>query len=221
MSKPTFSKYDIVGENNPYWIIAEPMLFKIWADGIRQTRLLKLHFANMFSMIIHIIYFLGGTVVRIAALIGSLFLVYLALPQTLTISFETIFDTDFDPSGMNNLWLYRLLGYTILVKSVLFLLSGFTVFVRDLIIYLVLMATNMAPLRIIAKGLQKEQWLSQCIAKTSFMGTYIVQTMTATPFENQHKWDYVFDLYMNSNRPSAREQLERLSDEYSKAIVRA
>jgi hypothetical protein len=210
----------MVGENNPYWIMAEPMLLKIWADGILRTPSLNLHFANVFSLIVNMIFFSGGVALRPAAVMAALLLGYFAFPRTLFVAFETIVDTDFEASGINNLWLYRLLALAILIKVSLFLFNGFTVFARDLLIYLALMLTNMTPLRIIAKGLQNERYFAQCIAKTSFMGTYIVQTMTATPFENQGKWDRVFNLYMNSNQPSAREQLEHLSDEYSSALVR-
>ena len=83
------------------------------------------------------------------------------------------------------------------------------------------MFTNMRPLRMIARGLQNETYFAQYVAKTSFMGTYIVQTMTATPPDDQIKSDRIFDLYLNSNQPTAREQLERLSDEYSNGLVSA
>lgn len=75
------------------------------------------------------------------------------------------------------------------------------------------MLTNMAPLRFIAKHLQQENYFAQALVKAPFMGTYIIQTMTATSGEDRNKWDQVFNLYMNSNRASAREQLERLSEE--------
>ena len=77
----------------------------------------------------------------------------------------------------------------------------------------------MMPLRLIARHLQKGSALAQAVAKTSFMGTYIVQTMTATPREDQQQWDTVMNLYMNSNQLSAREQLERLPAEYNLGTV--
>ncbi len=27
-------RYTIAGENNPYWLLVEPILLRIWADGI-------------------------------------------------------------------------------------------------------------------------------------------------------------------------------------------
>src|SRR5712671_1813833 len=218
MTKSTFRKYNIAGEHNPCWIMAEPILLKIWADGILRTPYLNLQFANVFCIIVHVTFFLGGASLRIAAVMAVLIPAYLAFPQTLSVSFEAIFGADFDPSSVNNLWLYRLLGYVIMIKASLFLLGGLAMFLRDVIFYLALMLTNMLPLRIIARSLQNDRYFGQYIAKASFMGTYMVQTMTATPLEDRNKWDKVFNLYMNSNQVFAREELERLSSEFSNCL---
>ena len=36
-------KYNIFGENNPHWLMAEPILFDIWADGIFKSKSRSLH----------------------------------------------------------------------------------------------------------------------------------------------------------------------------------
>jgi hypothetical protein len=77
----------------------------------------------------------------------------------------------------------------------------------------------MMPLRIIARNLQKGSAMAQMVAKISFMGTYIVHTMTATTPENQRKWDTVMNLYMHSNKAFAREKLERLATEFSLDVL--
>ena len=46
MEKIKFSKHNIVGENNPYWTIAEPILYDIWSDGILKATSRSLHSVN-------------------------------------------------------------------------------------------------------------------------------------------------------------------------------
>ena len=128
-------KFSIAGENNPYWIMAEPTLLKIWADGILHARYFNLHLANIGSLIVNIIFFVGDMALRSGALVVALVLGYLAFPQTALISFEKVLDTASVPSSIGNLWLYRLLGYVILIEAVVFVLKELTGFLRDFSIY--------------------------------------------------------------------------------------
>ncbi len=61
--------------------------------------------------------------------------------------------------------------------------------------------------------------MAQAVAKTSFMGMYIVETITATSREDQHQWDTVMSLYMNSNQSFAREKLESLAAEHNLGTI--
>lgn len=50
------------------------------------------------------------------------------------------------------------------------------------------------------------------------MGAYLVQSVGMVPDKAQTEWDRVFDLYLRSNTPDGREQLEKLTDEWSKKL---
>lgn len=216
-------KYNIIGENNPNWVIAEPMLFEIWAEGILKTASKELQFVNILALAVEISMFLGSMALRIAVVALIIFLGYSLFPQTLSLSFDLVFSgaeitrIQYNHLNSNILWMYELLGYVILIKSVMFLLGKtFTEFVINSCSYLIMMLTNMIPLRFIARGMQKERYFAQILAKTTFMGTYIVQTIAATSPEVQNQWDKIINLYENSNDPSAREELIRLSESHAK-----
>lgn len=111
----------------------------------------------------------------------------------------------------SNLWIYKLLGYVILIKSVLFVFGkNFTDWVQDTTLYLLLMVTGMIPLKWIARGLIKESYFAQLAAKTSFMGMHMAQTISAAPPEIKQQYDKMIDLYQKSNDEKARKQLEEL-----------
>jgi hypothetical protein len=218
--RAAFKKHSIPGDNNPCWTLAEPILLQIWAEGILSSTYLGLQLVNLFSLIVSIFFFLLGTTLRLMAAASLLFLAFLIFPETLSTCFNLLF-SDWTPnyivSNAGSQWLYVLLGYAILIKSILFVLgSNFSDLVRDTVIQISLMLTNMVPLKLIARGLQKENFLAQAVAKTAFMGVYIVQTMTATPMRFQREWDKVFDLYLKSNRPSERDELERIAERFAK-----
>jgi len=218
MTQASFTRHTLATESNPSWLIAEPVLFDIWAAGILKTSSGKLQLVNALSFFTSAFFFAGGMALKIAAVITTLFLGYLCFPQTLLASLDAVFSglniSDGDFNG-NRPWLYELLGYIIVIKSVLFLLGkGFANFIGETCFQLLLALTNMMPLRLIAKGLQKENYVAQLIAKTSFMGMFLSQTIAVTP--NSEQWDKVFDLYSKSNDSAAREELEELSARHSK-----
>jgi hypothetical protein len=123
------------------------------------------------------------------------------------------------PTDGPDVWIYKLVGYGIIIESTVIVLAGLPSFLLGCLFHFALAATNMMPLRIIARNLQKGSAMAQMVAKISFMGTYIVHTMTATTPENQRKWDTVMNLYMHSNKAFAREKLERLATEFSLDVL--
>ena len=115
----------------------------------------------------------------------------------------------------STLWVYKLLGYVILIKSVIFVFGkNFTDWVRDTALYLLMMVTGMIPLKWIARGLIKENYFAQLAAKKSFMGVHMAQTISAAPPEIEQKHDKIIDLYQKSNDENARKQLEELCATY-------
>ena len=210
-------KYNLIGENNPYWTIAEPLLMKTWADAIVQTPALNLHLANLASFAASLLFWGGGAIMRLAAVSGVLAIAYVLSPEVLFSSLHALLWPS--PTDGPDMWIYKLVGYGIIIESTVIVLTGLRSFLLDCLIYFALAVTNMMPLRIIARNLQKGLAMAQMVAKTSFMGTYFVQTMTPTTPENQRKWDTVMNLYINSNKAFAREKLERLATEFSLDVL--
>ena len=200
--------YTIAGENNPYWIVAEPILFQIWAEGIPKASVIELHITNLMSFAISTIGFLIGVLLR-SAVVGALFFItYLIVPEWLINN----------PSGT---WLYQVISIILIVSSVGFVLGErLFCFIGECLAYLFFAITNMIPLRLLACGLRKERYLAQAVAKTSFMGMYIVQTIDSLPRKSQEEWRRVFDLYEQSNTLSAREELEKLAAIRSRSAKR-
>ena len=143
-----------------------------------------------------------------------LFICYSIFPQTLSMSFDLIF------SGMQmrkDLWVYQLLGYAIIIKSVLLIFGdNFKDFIVESILCQLFFLTNMLPLLYLAKGLKKESCIAQLIAKKPLMGMLVVQFVAAMPPDSISRWDKVFDLYEHSNHSTSREELERLAEEHAK-----
>lgn len=222
MIKNSFKKYTIAGEENPNWVIAEPILLKIWADGILKASLRRLQYIQILSWIVSVIFFLGGFALRLS-LVGLILLGgYWLFPQTFLMALDLVFSSveiggvEYARFSKSYLWLYELLGYVIVIKAVIFLLGGgFVTFVKDSCLYFLLILTNMFPLKIIAKGLQRGDYFAQLIAKTSFMGMNMAQSIRAAPLNERSQWDRVLGLYENSNNPLAREELEKLAEEFS------
>jgi hypothetical protein len=119
-----------------------------------------------------------------------------------------------------DLWAYKLLGYAFIIKSVVFIFGdNFKRFIVESSLCLLLLMTNMLPLRYLAKGFKKESHIAQIIAKSPFIGELIVQFALAMPQDSLNHWDEVSGLYESSNRSSAREELERLAEEHAKKTI--
>ena len=213
MSETSFKKFNICGDENPYWLMVEPILFDIWADGIQKAKTSQLQGINMLSWVIGVSKFLGEVILKLAFLASMLFICYSIFPETLSKSFDLIFSRMYMGS---DLWAYQLLGYAIIVLSALFIFgNSFKEFVLDSCLNLFLLITNMLPLRYLAKGLKKESYVAQAIAKSPFMGVHIVIYAAGMHRDSVNQWDKVFNLYSNSNRPLVREELEKLAKEHA------
>lgn len=210
-----FKKYTIAGETNPVWQIAEPVVLKVWAEGMRGASYPQLYLIHLMGLVVSTGMFLGGFILRLLVVAIILLVGYALFEQPLSLAFDAVFPsiglnlaTNVDDS---NLWLYRLLGYVILIKSVIFVFGkNFTDWVQDTVLYVLMMTTGMILLQWIARGLLNENYFAQLLAKTSFMGMLMAQTISAAPAEAKNKYDKIYDLYMNSNKEEKRRELEDL-----------
>ena len=212
-----FKKYTIAGENNPIWQLAEPVILKTWAEGMTKASYPELYLIHFMALLISTGMFLGGFILRILVVAFILFVGYIIFEQTLALAFTSIFPSIVLDTTTNrnvaegSLWFYQLLGYVILIKSVLFIFGkNFTGWVQDSLLYILMMTTGMIPLVWIANGLLKENYFAQLIAKSSFMGMHIAQTISAAPPEIRNEYDRIYDLYTHSNREDKRRELEEL-----------
>ena len=216
-----FKKYTIAEESNPVWQIVEPVILKIWADGMCKASYPQLYLIHFMALLLASVMFLGGFLLR-ALLVGTILLLgYAVFEESLTLAFSTVFSSfGIDTTIMNNvddssLWIYQILGYVILIKSVIFVFGkNFTDGVQDIALYLLMMVTGMIPLKWIARGLTKENYFAQLAAKTRFMGMHMAQTISAAPHEIEQQHDKIIDLYQKSNDENARKQLEELCANY-------
>lgn len=216
-----FKKYSIAGVNNPIWQLVEPVILKTWAEGMYKASYPKLYIIHFMALLLALVTFLGGFVLRILLVGAILFLGYTVFEESLTLAFSAIFPAiDIDITIMNNggkssLWAYHLLGYIILIKSVIYIFGkNFTEWFQDTALYLLFMFTGMVPLKWIARGIIKENYFVQLFSKKEFMGMHIAQTISAAPPEIEQQYDKLFDLYQRSNDENARKQLEKLCETY-------
>jgi hypothetical protein len=216
--------YTIAGENNPYWVLVEPILLRIWADGIPKASSIDLHVVNGLSLVVSAVGFAFGLLVRAAAVGGFLIVGFLLFPQTIELALGSLFSSlsSVDQMAMSPSWIYRLTGYAIVITSVAFVLGDRLFrFLGEFLLYLLIAVTHVAPLRLLAFGLRKENYVAQAIAKTSFMGMYLVQSVGGLPDESQAEWNRALDLYTRSNTSSGRDQLEKLADDWSRKLVKS
>jgi hypothetical protein len=210
-----FKKYTIAGETNPVWQIVEPVILKTWAEGMRGASYSQLYLIHLMGLLVSTGMFLGGLILRLLLVALILLMGYALFEQPLSLAFDAVFpSTGFNLTmnvDGNSLWLYQFLGYVILIKSVLFVFGrNFTDWVQDTALYMLMMITGMIPLQWIARGLLKENYFAQLLAKTSFMGILMAQTISASPATARNKYDKIYDLYMNSNKEEKRRELEHL-----------
>ena len=115
----------------------------------------------------------------------------------------------------SSLWIYALLGYVLLITSVVFIFGkNFTYWVHETALNILMVVTGMIPLKWVARGLTKESTFAQWAAKTPVMSVLITQTMSAAPPDIEKQHDKIIDLYMKSNDENARKQLEELCSTY-------
>lgn len=212
-----FKKYTIAGENNPVWQLAEPVILKTWAEGMCKASYSELYLIHCMALVMSTIMFLGGLTLRLVVVAFVLFAGYAIFEQTLALAFTAVFPSiEFVTTRQSNItegsfWLYRLLGYVILIKSIIFIFGkNFTSWIIDSALYILIMVTGMIPLKWIAQGLLKEKYFAQLLAKSSFMGMHMAQTIPAAPPEISNKYDRIYDLYTNSNKEEKRKELEEL-----------
>ncbi|MDZ7686943.1 MAG: hypothetical protein U5O39_19970 [Gammaproteobacteria bacterium] len=216
------TKFTLAGENNPNWQMAEPLLLKIWARGILASDTSRLYVVIVMSWVVSSAFFLFGFLLRLAAVVAAGYVLSQLVPNaasvTLNLLFSSLESTDLPSTDW--LWMYELAGYTMLVLAIIFVLgSNLAEFLRDTLICMFLMVTGMAPLRWLGRGLAKEQYFAQLVAKAPFMGVYLTQTIGAAPRPIAHEWDHVFDLDMNSNDEGLRKKLEALAkDEEAEGV---
>lgn len=216
-----FKKYTIAGESNPVWQIVEPVILKIWSEGMRKASYSQLYLIHFMALLLSTIMFLGGFFLRILIIGSILLLGYALFEEFLTLTFSAVFPS-FETNislmtnvTQNTLWIYKLLGYGIIIKIIIFVFGkNFTNWLRDTSLYLLIMVTGMIPLKLIAQGLIKENYFAQLAAKTSFMSIHMAQTISAAPSEIVQKHDKIIDLYQKSNNEDARKQLEELCATY-------
>ena len=77
-----FKKYTIVGENNPLWQLVEPVILKMWADGMRKASYPKLYLIHFMALLLSTAMFLGGFVLRIFLVGSILFLGYVVFEES-------------------------------------------------------------------------------------------------------------------------------------------
>jgi hypothetical protein len=210
-----FKKYTIAGENNPVWQVVEPLILNTWAKGMLQASTTTLFTVHFMMLIMGSVFFLTGFIVRLFIMAIVLIAIYAIIPGPFSLSFAAIFPAaglDFRAdTGGNWILLYQLLGYVVLIKSVLFLFGkNFNSWLFETIFYLLLMVTGMLPLRWIATGVIDEKYFVQGFLKTHYMGGYIVKSINAAPPFIQKNYDELFELYMDSNSEESRKKLEDL-----------
>ncbi len=197
--------------------MVEPILFKIWAEGMLRASYSQLYTVHFMALLVNTGMFLGGFVLR-ALLTGSiLFLGYTIFEEPLTLAFIAVFPSFEMKTAImthineSNFWVYKLLGYVILIKSVLFIFGdNFKVLLQETTLYLLMIVTAMIPLKWIAQCLVRENFFAQFFAKSSLMSLYMTQTLSAAPSEIDQKYTRIFGLYKESNDENARKELEEL-----------
>jgi hypothetical protein len=133
-----FKKYTIAGESNPIWQIVEPVILKIWADGMSKASYFQLYLIHFMALLLSTVVFFGSFVLRVLLIGFILFLGYAVFEESLSLAFFAVFPSfEMNTTIMANvnestLWVYKLLGYVILIKSVIFVFgNNFTDWMRD------------------------------------------------------------------------------------------
>lgn len=215
-----FRKYTIVGEGNPVWQLVEPAILKLWATGMLKASYVSLYLVHVMVLLVATAMFVLSFCFRFLLLTAIFVLAYIAFEEALTEVLGTVLvlpemngaRATLPPS--DELWMHQLAGYVVVITAVVSVLlvlgKPFIVWVRDVVLYLLFMITLMVPLKWIARGLLRESYFAQLIAKSSFMGAHIAGTIAAAPPEITRQHDRLIELYQGSNDESTRKELEQL-----------
>lgn len=211
-----FKKYTIAGESNPMWQLAEPAILKTWAEGMAKASIPDLYLTHVMALFMSSIMFLGGFILRLLVVGVTLLIGYVLFEQTLSLAASAVIPgietggAAVRDLGEGKQWPYQMLGYVIIIKATIFVFgSNFTSWLSDCSLYLLLMILGMVPLKWIAGGLLKDNYFAQLIAKSSFMGVEIAQTISAAPRETRERYERIYELYLNSNSEVERRELEK------------
>ncbi|MHB1358149.1 MAG: hypothetical protein ACYCWC_01045 [Rhodocyclaceae bacterium] len=208
-------RYTIAGDN-PVWQVVEPVLLRTWAQGMLKATSRALFLCNASGLLMAQFFFILSLVWRvmvIGVLIGVMLVAFGDLFQSALLApfhgSSPIREDQTIPY-----WVYQLVGFVVLIKSVLFVFgSNFSAWVRDTSLFSVFILTGGLALRWMAKGLLSGGYFPQLAAKSEFMGVYIASTMAVAPPELKHRFDRLYDLYLGSNDPEKRQELEALCGE--------
>jgi len=215
-----FRKYSIAGEANPVWQIVEPAILKLWATGMLKSSYASLYLAHIMALLVATVMFAVSFCFRCFLLVLIFFLTYIAFEDSLIQVLSTVlalpdtseFSTEMPPS--EQLWIYQVVGYVVLMTAVVLVLRvlgrPLIEWGRDVFLYALFMITLMVPLKWIARGLLRENYFAQVVAKSSFMGVHMAGTIAAAPPEINSLYDQIFKLYRDSNDQRTREELEQL-----------
>lgn len=215
-----FRKYTIAGESNPVWQLVEPAILKLWATGMLKASYASLYLVHVMALLVATAMFALSFFFRLILLTAIFVLAYIAFEEALTEVIGTVLvlpETDGSRATLppsDEFWMHQLAGYVVVITAVVSVLlvlgKPFTAWVRDVVLYLLFMLTLMVPLKWIARGLLRESYFSQLIAKSSFMGARIAGTIAAAPPEITRQHDRLIELYQGSNDESTRKELEQL-----------
>ncbi|MBI2993010.1 MAG: hypothetical protein HYY48_02395 [Gammaproteobacteria bacterium] len=215
-----FRKYTIAGESNPVWQLVEPAILKLWATGMLKASYPSLYLVHVMALLVASVTFALSFCFRLLLLAVIFVVAYVAFEDALTQVLATVLalpETGGAPATMppsSTLWMYQLAGYVVVIAAVVLLLlvlgKHFMEWARDVVFYLLLMITLMVPLKWIARGLLRENYFAQLIAKSSFMGAHIAGTIAAAPPEITRQYDRLIGLYQGSNDEKTRKELEQL-----------
>lgn len=185
-------------DNDPLWLIVEPTLLKIWAEGIRKAPYLKLYTIHLLTLFFTIVQLLWGFFIRVLFIGIMLFLLWAIWSEPLILSIKAVFPSlnifSNEISNMardNNLWICHLLGYLILIKSLLFISGKYFVDgLQELILCLFMLTTGCAFLK----------WKPESVYKYSpimsrVMGQYASKIIVAGPSEIEQQYLNILELY--------------------------
>jgi len=86
-------KYTIAGESNPIWQLVEPVILKIWADGMCKASYSQLYLIHFMALLLSTVMFFGSFVLRLFVVGSILLLGYAVFEESLTLAFTAVFSS--------------------------------------------------------------------------------------------------------------------------------